>query len=371
MTPAQKDLSELTERIRAFLLDSGWQEGRQVRSVVFYIPPASLGIEGKFSIALPTVGLIKGEAKLLHGAAQSLLDIYGYANLGDLLNKAAATVSDISGPIRIVTRFVDTTTRTGAIPLSSIVAFVTNVESSLYQSAKFRLGTETRDSKLIAQRFAKDSLFLQTEIGSFVAKVEVPNSVLKQADLFGGELIASAEVCSALFSGIQFINENIMCSDIAFDEAEMLSDAVALFDVELLDALAKVVTGSKMDQIDFSIEIGSEVRKTTTGWLSPDRTQRLSDFCEFMREQLRGENDLDVTGAIVELRSRDPAGNRNHILLVADFHGDRTFVSATLTNEQYQRAVDAHRKKREVRLKGNGTRLKTQIRVTEIKEFLA
>ena len=152
---------------------------------------------------------------------------------------------------------------------------------------------------------------------------------------------------------------------------EILSDAVALFDVELLDAVAKVVTGSKMDQIDFSIEIGSEVRKTTTGWLSPDRTQRLSDFCEFMREQLRGENDLDVTGAIVELRSRDPAGNRNHILLVTDFQGDRTFVSATLTNEQYQRAVDAHRNKREVRLKGNGTRLKTQIRVIEIKEFLA
>ena len=74
-------------------------------------------------------------------------------------------------------------------------------------------------------------------------------------------------------------------------------------------------------------------------------------------------------GTIVELRSRDPEGDRNHIRVVADFYGDRTFITATLTNVQYQRAVDAHRNKRDVRLVGKGIRLKTQVRIAELQSF--
>jgi hypothetical protein len=103
--------------------------------------------------------------------------------------------------------------------------------------------------------------------------------------------------------------------------------------------------------------------------MSDDRRNRLKEFLDYIRDQLRGENDLDVSGTIVELRSRDPEGNRNYIRVVTVFHGDRTFISAALSNEQYQRAVDAHRNKRQVRLRGNGTRLKTQIRLLEVTDF--
>ena len=65
----------------------------------------------------------------------------------------------------------------------------------------------------------------------------------------------------------------------------------------------------------------------------------------------------------------DPEGNKNYIRVVTQFHGDRIFVSATLTNEQYQHALDAHSRKQQVRLKGNGIRLKTLIRVAVFTEF--
>ena len=71
----------------------------------------------------------------------------------------------------------------------------------------------------------------------------------------------------------------------------------------------------------------------------------------------------------MELRSRDPHGNRNHIGIATTLQGDRTFVTATLNNEQYDVAVVAHRAKGVVRLKGKGMQLKTQLRVTEIEIF--
>jgi len=368
MKATPEDLSALAERLREFLNEAGWRQGRQARGLTFFYPPESLGIQGNFSVALPENASKSGVGSFLHGAANSLVEIYGYGSLGDLLNRAAS-LSDLSQPTRLVTRFVDATTHQGAMPLASLTAYINSIEAGLYRSAKFQLGAETNEAKLIAQRFVKDCLFLQTEQGSFIAKVEVPHTILRQGDLFGGEPLVSTEVCSSLFSAIQFLNEKVLGDDSSFESPETLSDAITLFDVELLESLTKVLVGPEMETIEFSLEIGSQIRTSSTGWLSEERKNRLKEFLDFIRNQLRGENDLDVSGSIVELRSRDPEGNKNYIRVVSQFHGDRTFISATLSNDQYQRALDAHRNKRVVRLKGNGTRLKTQIRMIEVTEF--
>jgi hypothetical protein len=396
MTPDQYDSKKLLDGLRSFLDEAGWVEAarkdgqeslnpmeggieavdnrvekRPVQKVAFFIAPESLGIQGRFSVALPLDPTVRNSAGLLHGAANSLVDIYGYGSLGDLLNRAAATLGNQTGPTRFIARFVDSTIRNGSMPLSSLVAYTSSIQAGLYRSAKFKLGSESKENHLIAQRFAKDCLFMQTEEGSFIAKVEIPNLVLKQGDLFGGEVLASAEVCSALFSAMQFLNLTILGADDPFDTPELLADAITLFDVELLKSLTEMVIDPEVDTIDFAIEIGPQRRTSSTGVLSPEKKQRLKDFFDFVHEQLRGENGLDVTGSIVELRSRDPEGNKNYIRVVTEFHGDKSYVSAILNNEQYQQAVDAHKQKRHVRLKGNGTRLKTHVRMNGPIEFVA
>jgi hypothetical protein len=366
--PTPQDLVHLAAKLREFLETAGWTSTRQSNGMTFYAPPEALGIRGKYRIAIPNETSRQGVTSLLHGAANSLVDLYGFASVGDLLDRAA-TFSEDSKPTRIVTRFIDETTRKGAVPLRSIVEFSSNMEDGLYRIAKFKLGGDTKETKLIAQKFAKECVFLQTEEGSFIAKVEIPQSILKQADLFGGEALASAELCSSFFSGIQFLNERIANDEVDFDSPEILGDAIALFDVEVLESLTKIVVNPEMDTMDFSMEVGTQVRTTSTGVLTGEKTARLKDFLEFVREQLRGENDLDVSGPIIELRSRDPEGSKNYIRVLTQFRGDRTFVSAILTNEQYALAVDAHRNKRQVRLKGSGIRLKTQIRVPAVTEL--
>lgn len=368
MKGAPENMAQLALQLQEFLNEHGWIQGRQTRGLTFYSPPETLGIQGKYSVALPDDITKPGMGNILQGAANSLTEIYGYGNLGDLQNRAA-WLSDQSGPTKIVGRFIDRATQKGAMPLASLASYIANMESGLYRSAKFKLGAETKESKLIAQRFVKNCLFLQTEIGSFVAKVEVPHTYLKQGDLFGGEPLASTEVCSAFFSAIQFLNDRILRNEDSFESPEILGDAITLFDVELLESLTKVVIEPEMETIEFSFFVGTRMRTSSTGWLSDEKKNRLKDFFDFIREQLRVEEDIDVLGSIVELRSRDPEGNRNYIRVVSKFHGDSTFISATLTNEQYLRALDAHRNKRQVRLKGSGMRLKTHIRLAKVIEF--
>lgn len=362
------DAVALERRLRSFMIDAGWTQTRRNRGLSFFSPPESLGIRGKYTIALPDDPAQSSVSGLIHDAADALVQVYGYGQLGDLLNRAAS-LSDLDQSTRIISRFLDDSTTGGAIPLTAISAYVNGMETTLYRSAKFQLGAETRAVELAARQFAKDCFFLQTSVGSFVAKIEIPATVLRQPDLFGTPPLDSTEVTSSLFAAIDFLNGRILGTDVEFDDADTLANAISLFDIELLAGIADVLLEPAVDRIDFSFEFGNRVRTTSTGWLSTDKRSRLKDFVVFVTDQLRGEDNIDIVGSIVELRSRDPAGDRNHIRVVTNFYGDRTFISATLTNVHYQVAVDAHRNKRDVRLVGRGIRLKTQVRITELHSF--
>lgn len=368
MSRITDDQAILTEKLRAFLIDAGWSEGREARGLKFYFPPPSLGVQGKYSVALPDDPSRPGVGSLLHSATDSLMDLYGYSRLGALLERAA-TVSTDSRPAKIVSRFVDATTRAGAMPLHALGGFLTHMEKGLYSSAKFKLGGDDSLIRAAASRFARDCLFLQTQVGSFVATVEVPKTTLRQASLFGQEAVESAQVCSAMFSAIDFLNARVLNDTQPLDSQEAMSDALALFDVELLEELSKMIASPNMESIDFTLEAGESIRSSSTGWITEEKAARLKDYVAFFRKHLREENDIEVTGSIVELRSRDPESNKNYIRVVAQYRGDRIHVSAALSNAQYQSAVDSHRKKRMVTIRGSGVRLKTQIRIASVRDF--
>lgn len=359
------DAVALEKRLRSFMVDAGWTQTRISRGLSFFSPPVSLGIRGNYTIALPDDPAQSSVSGLIHDAADALVQVYGYGQLGDLLNRAAS-LSDLDQSSLIISRFRDDSTKGGTMPLTAISAYLNSMETTLYRSAKFHLGVDTRAIELAARQFVKDSFFLQTAVGSFVAKIEIPATVLRQADLFGTPALDSTEVTSALFAAFNFLNDQILSTDVNFDDTETLANAITLFDVELLTAITEVLLKPAVDSIDFSFEFGNRVRTTSTGWLSEGKRTRLKNFVVFVTEQLRSEDSIDIVGSIVELRSRDPAGDHNHIRVVANFHHDRTFITATLSNVQYQLAVDAHRNKRDVRLVGKGMRLKTQVRITEL-----
>jgi hypothetical protein len=361
------EVAKLRERVVAFLEQQAWVPRRETNGLIFYYPPDNLGIKGKFSLAVPIEGR-SGAIKALEASADMLAQLYGFARVGDLLSRMTSTV-ELAQPVRLSARFIDLSTSNDTLPLASLAGYATNMCQGLYRGAKFKLGIESKENQLLAQQFVNECKFLQTERGSFITSVEVPAYLLKQSDLFGGEELTSAQVCSSIFLGLQFISQRILNDDLPFDSEEILGDTISLFDVELLESISEVVISPEIETIEFGLQAGGSARKISTGKLTGSKKERLRDYCAFVKKLMRGESDMDVKGTIVELRSRDPEGNKNYIRVVADFYGDRTFISAALSNEQYQLAVEAHRKKQFVRLVGHGMRLKTQIRMTELKDF--
>lgn len=286
------DLSLLASELTVFLLEAGWHETRRVRGAVFYAAPKALGIQGNYTVALPEDVSAPSAASLLHGSANALVDVYGYGSVGDLLNRAAA-VTDQTVPTRFVTRFIDDTTRYGAIPLGELIAFVTNMQEGLYRCARFKMGADTSENISSAQRFVRQCRFLQTAEGSFVAKVEVPITTLRPAQSSGGRALTSTEICSSFFSAIRFLNWNILENEDTFDAPETLSSAIALFDMELLETITRLVVGPQMQSIDFFMELGTELLNSSTGYLSAEKRQRAHDFRQFINAHLVSDNKFD------------------------------------------------------------------------------
>ncbi|UOD29923.1 hypothetical protein INH39_31950 [Massilia violaceinigra] len=292
MTDLNQDVLSLIAGLKSFLDEAGWQEIRHVRSAVLYAAPASLGIQGNYTVALPQDASAPDAARLLHGCANALVDVYGYGSVGDLLNRAAA-VTDQTVPTRFVTRFIGDATRYGAIPLGELVAFVTNMQDGLYRCARFKMGVDTSEAKATAERFVRQCRFLQTAEGSFVAKVEVPITTLRPAESSGRRALTSTEICSSFFSAIRFLNWNILENNDPVDAPEILSSAIALFDAALLESITSLVVGPQMESIDFFMEMGTELLNSSTGHLSPEKRQRIHDFRQFISPHLLGDNKLD------------------------------------------------------------------------------
>lgn len=369
MRRAKKDFTSVVKNLNEFLSTHGWVQRKEKAGLRYFDAPESVGVADGFSIALPIDPLRPGIDNLILSALDTLGSIYEQ-NLSNLYDDVAAT-TDLLTPTTLSVRFVDEKTSGGTMPLTSMTAFVQGIAKTFYEAVKFKFGDSSKATMERAQRFVRECSFLQTAQGSFVARLEVPSVMLRQAQLFADAPppLASSQVCSSLFSAVEFLNERILQSSVDYETEELIAHALALFNPELLDALAKVLVGTEMTEAEFAMQTGEQRRTTSTGQINPENAGRLHEYVQFIRDHLHGVDLIDVQGAIVELRSRDPHGNRNHIGIATTFQGDRTFVTATLNNEQYDIAVVAHRAKAAVRLRGKGMQLKTQLRVTDVETF--
>jgi hypothetical protein len=360
-----ENLRRVTEELDALLREYGWSVEQETSALKFFAAPPDLGIHGKYTLGLPQDPARSGSDIILREAVNSLSALYG-SRINEFYNKLALTTERDGAPSILGARFVDNSTETGSIALASIAAFLKSIEKGLYYEVKFKLGAG-RGLRATAEDFTKACRFLQTARGSFVARVEVPQQTLRE-DLFA-EPVVSAQVCTSMFSAIQFINDEILQSDAPFESESLLEQAIALFNPELLESLAALVIEPKVQSIVFSLDVAGQVRTSSTGLVTKERADRLSRYVRFIKNHSRSLRNLEVTGTIVALYSRDPQGNRSHISLQGDVAGERTLITATLTNEQYHSALEAHKNSTQVTLKGHGMRLKTHIRLDRLLQF--
>lgn len=351
------------QKIIAYLENRNWEFNSEDEKFVKYKAPSNLGFEEDFILPIPKNQEYLDYERFILNNLQILADIYEI-NIDELIVIIKEENSILS------LRIHDEDTDDGKISFHRFDELVEGLKDLLIDAAAFVIdpGIQLKNKASEAERYLNYCKFLQTEKGSFVAKVELPEKqTIKEHDLFEESINASL-INSRLKSFIEYVNNSVFNSEQDFSD-EYLETHQENINLDLLIDFEKIYERTKSKNIDFYFNDIVETRSISTNEIYNNNLVKLSNLINRVKETIESEETVTLTGRIISLKSTDPDGSRNEITFGALLDQMPIKVKARLNSDDYQLAVDAHKEKRDITIRGLLKELKTIFRFLEVYEF--
>lgn len=349
-------------RLRQFLISRNWTQISTTSNYQKFTAPQDL--VGDYTLTIPSESSKDSDISIPR-VLNNLAVLYEISN--DEL------VSMIEEEQRILSvQMIGNDNEAGTIPLVQFEAVIDRLKRTLLDVASFVVSGEQNNKEvpMEALTYIEQCKFLQTEVGSFVAKIGIPSGTqLKQGSLFSqDDSIASDDVNTRLESIFELVTEKIFKGDKGIYENKYMEESMDLLCVNALENIYGLYEKSGADQINIRI-LGSERTSTyESGELTDEKFENFDGYVKYIREHLVENLSLNVVGRIVELRSRNPSSKRNYVKIDTAEYGGAS-VAIILDEEQYSLASSAHLRGRNVRVVGRARKMKTQIKIVELTSF--
>ena len=350
--------------VQEFLTRKGWQPKPQVGRMQAYVAPSDLGLPADYLLYVPRSESSVGGEESVGRIVDVIADLYATSS-AQLRDQLSAQESILS------IRLQGLDFARGSVPFVSFEAVIEKLKRALLHAASFVVSSTPTIDRVPdeATEYLARCRFLQTGRGSFVARVQLPDSSpLVEASLFDAE-VGSAEVGTTLLEALSFISSRVLNNDPAVNSDESFEDNVGVINIDLFKDISELFERSGASEIDFTLATPEREQRVSSGSLSTERLEKLSAFVKFARERLRADREIDINGRIVELRSRQQDRRRNHVVISAILDGEAVFIALQMSKNDYPYAVTAHKNNSLVRLRASVRKLKTQLRVIKLGSF--
>jgi hypothetical protein len=360
------ELKPSVDLIDTFLGERSWTRVEGGERFKRYRPGPKLGLAAEYTLSVPIRADLPGAAEVLNRVVTTLSQVHDLSRdqLGIVLSVPDTVVS---------VQVEDESTRTGSMPLRRFEDLIERLRKALLDTASFVLtDAPILDEKpQAADRYLDHCRFLQTEVGSFVAKVQLPSAEkLEDASFFKTEGVFSDEVNERFAGVVDFAVNRAMAV-----EPELLLASIQdapgadVVTVNVLSDLNELYERSGADAVNFRFLSAQSHREFPSGRLDDAKLRRFSDFVSLARQTYSADKPLVIEGKIVELRSRNPKGNKNHVVLQGIDSGKVVFVAFTLGKSDFWYANQAFGEGKSVRVAGSARQMKTQLRIKELELF--
>lgn len=363
MTPAEAKAA--LRHFKHFIGARGWRQTRDGARFNEFVPPRELQLPETFSITVPIEDDAIDLPEFVSHLTTLLADIYSIS-IEQLLPVISVADAVMSMTIK------DLYTEDGSIELARFESLLLELKNLIVHTTAF-----VADEDIVVDHVSPEAItfvnncrFLQTSRGSFVASVQLPaDEIIRNTSLFDKEPVLSSKVTERLTNVLAFVSNQVLSGDQNLFSEEHVRSHSQLINLTVLENVQGLFSHAGDTTLSFSFLAIDSSQTVTTGLLSDAKVEVLGEYVKYIRKLVTEELTINVEGKIVELRSRNPQGNRNHIVVQADYEQRPTFFAVTLSNELYRVAVQAHRSSRRVRLMGRARRLKTQIKISELDSF--
>lgn len=354
----------ITDKITSFLTNRNWSISGETNNFISLRPPDNFEIDEDFRIHLPRQIDKSDSDRFINNVLEIIADFY---NL---------TIEDLDVVLRnentvLKVRVYDEQTEQGKMPLSRFEEFVEKIKFILSDTASFVIDksvTSTRVPEEVS-RYLNLCNFMQTEKGSFVAKIQLPSrELIKERELFDRQEIYSETINEKLCEVLKFVNQNIFEGDPQVTD-EYLIENETLINIKLYKDIESFFNKANLKNIDFSFHNISHSNVIINQNISALKLHKLNQFVEQIESHSFEVGDFQLSGQIIALKSKNPDGLKNSVTF-SGIHDNLVIVStANLESEQYKIAIEAHKNKQQIIVAGLAKRTKTRARFIEITRF--
>ncbi|MCX3265102.1 hypothetical protein OQZ29_10110 [Pedobacter agri] len=355
----------MIDLITSFLINREWTSVKTTDIFHELRPPNDLKFPEEFRLFIPTDSNKSDSKRFLDNLIEIVAEIYSL-NIEDLnvIFKNQDTVLKV--------RVYDEQTINGRMPLNRFEEFIDKIRSILSDTASFVIDKDATSIRIPEEvsRYLNLCNFMQTEIGSFIAKIQLPTTeIIKESELFERQTIYSEEINTKLSEVLKFINEDIFESTSSIND-EYLIENENKINIKLLKDIESFFDKAGIKNIDFTFHSIKSTEIISNKNITKQKLNRLNQLVEYVKKSEFQVGVFTLKGRITALKSQDPDGLRNSVI----FSGliDNIIVTGTayLTSENYREAIEAHKLKQNIEITGLSKRTKTKIKFTEVTNFV-
>ncbi len=357
-------MSLAIDNLKKYLLSRNWIHEGSVKNTMRFLPPADYDFSTAYFLDIPAVVDNDISVKLFKKAIYNIAELLD-CNFNDLYNVVERNTGIMSFKFRSDDPMISN------LKYPKFNVFHKHMMHVLNDSAVFTITGEYRFNRRKkveeAQRYLNNCSFLQTEIGSFIVRVELPKELLLIENDWERGSVKAGKVNNTLLNSFDLatkvvkidpFNENAFSDLIEQNKAlicqNILEDVKGMY--HETDNAPMSISYSDID-IDQSVVIDEQLL---------NNVQRIDDFNREVHELLENEVEIEVDvprGAIIALKSKDPDSNANSIIATGyDVLNERMqYLKLYLDSYNYKEACLAHAHKHSVAVKGIGKQSINQI----------
>src|SRR5579863_6586043 len=227
-----------------FLQSRGWIMEEQGKRFNAYRAPVVLDLPTDFRIELPkTDHSSAGMEIYLRGILSVLKDLYQNYKEEDFLILLANRDSILS------TRIMDEDTRDGTIQFNKLSKIYDLQKKILKQSVSFLLTRQPifAEAKIQADLFIENSRSLPTAKGSFITKLQLPETIINQ-----DAPPSAGAVVDQVFKSIDFIQKEVVNMQVEKIDKAYVESHQEYINIELLSSINNFYKGAQIDHVEFS-----------------------------------------------------------------------------------------------------------------------
>jgi hypothetical protein len=354
----------IIDKIISFLLNRAWQVSEETDMFISMFPPEEFNLQNDFRLHIPRqINKIDSE-RFIENVIEIIADFY------------ELTIDDLNVVLRnentvLKVRIYDDQTEQGRIPLIRFEELIEKIRFILSDTASFVIDKSVTSTRIPEEvsRYLNLCNFMQTEKGSFVAKIQLPSKeLIKDSELFDRQNIFSEEINQKLSEVLSYVNQNIFEGDVQVTE-EYLIENESRINIKLFKDIESFFDKANLKNIDFSFHNIANSETIVNQNITKLKLNKLNQFVEQIESHSYEVGNFSFAGHIIALKSKNPDGLKNSVTFTGINDNLPMVANANLDSEHYKAAIEAHKLKQNIKITGLAKRTKTKARFIEITNF--